>query len=173
MFRRILVAWDGSAVAEHAVRIARDVAERCNAPLTVASVLEVPVHAEAREDRESTVREQTAHYRDSLARVQFGPASTATALRHELLRGVDPARTIVAYAHDHGYDLIVIGRGHRGLSLRGLAHSGAMGYEPSPAVALCSRLPGHRLSGVAACACSCRTPAVPRGTDSHRLSRIR
>ena len=120
MFHRIMVAWDGSAVAEHALRIARDVADHYAAHLTVVSVLELPVHAEAREDRERTVREQTEHYTQTLARTKLGLADAPAELRHEFLQGMDPARTICAYAHEHGYDLIVIGRGHRGIIQRSL-----------------------------------------------------
>jgi nucleotide-binding universal stress UspA family protein len=121
MFRRIMVAWDGSEVAEHAVRMARDVAEHYGASLTVVSVLEVPVHAEAREDRERTVREQTAFYTQSLARLKLRAVGAPLALHHELLRGLDPALALRTYAHEHGYDLIVIGRGHRGIIQRALA----------------------------------------------------
>ena len=120
MFRHIMVAWDGSAVAEHAVRAARDIAGHYGARLLVVSVLEIPLHAEAREDRERTVREQTDFYTDTLARMERGVTETATALRHEFLRGADPAEVLRSYAHEQGVDLIVIGRGHRGVVQRAL-----------------------------------------------------
>lgn len=41
-------------------------------------------------------------------------------LHHDLLRGLDPALTLRTYAHEHGYDRIVIGRRHRGLIQRAL-----------------------------------------------------
>lgn len=120
MFRRIIVAWDGTTVAEHAVRVALDIAGRYGASLRVVSVLETPMHAEAREDRERTVREQTDFYTETLARMERGVTGTSTELQHEFLHGADPAEALRAYAHEHGVDLIVIGRGHRGVVQRAL-----------------------------------------------------
>ena len=121
MFQRILVAWDGSAVAEHALRVGRDVAERYGAQLTVAAVVEVPAHAEAREDRERAVHEQARRYTQALERMHRVTGRAAHPHPLELIQGDDPALALRTYAHDHGFDLIVIGRGHRGVIQRSLA----------------------------------------------------
>jgi nucleotide-binding universal stress UspA family protein len=120
MVHRILVAWDGSAAAEQALRSGQDLAALYQAALTVGSVIEVPVHAEALEDRERTAHEQAEQYRHTLADFLDRISPRGTPPPHTLIHGLDPALALRTFAQQHGYDLIVIGRGHRGIIQRSL-----------------------------------------------------
>jgi len=108
-YRNILVAHDGSADADaalrHAIRLARD-QHACLTLLTVAPLPHAPAAMSA-----SPTPDLLDAFRDSHCRAaQSVPKDIG--LRTQLLRG-DPAALIVASARKGGYDLVVMGsHGH-------------------------------------------------------------
>ena len=90
--RRVLVAVDGHAHTEYLVRVARRLAERRNAPWTVAYV----DTGTPRTDRDSL------HHAFQLAQRLGGETVT--------LRGSQVAEEILAYANRHGVSTVVIGQ---------------------------------------------------------------
>jgi nucleotide-binding universal stress UspA family protein len=108
-YRRILVAHDGSADAEmalrHAVRLARD-QHACVTLLTVAP----PSHAPAAMSASATPDLLASFSESQRLAVESVPPDIS--LRTQLLRG-DPAETILCTARKDEHDLIVMGsHGH-------------------------------------------------------------
>lgn len=110
MFQRILVPWDGSELGDRALATAVELAGRYDAEIVVASVLTGEATGDARD------RLQMAFARD------WGDGRRDRMLiGHEVLAGRDPTAVLLDFAHEHGFDLVVIGHhrdprpGHLGL----------------------------------------------------------
>ena len=95
MFQRILAFWDGSDVSERALEAALDVASKYGAEVVAASV--VPLG------------EKTSL--ESLFAERHGP-HRAVQLSHQLIQGRKPSECLLAYAHEHAFDLVVVGHHH-------------------------------------------------------------
>jgi nucleotide-binding universal stress UspA family protein len=110
LFQRILVAWDGSELAGRALDAAVQFAARYEAQVVAASVVRAPPH---QHQGPAEMTEQ-AHRRLAAAFEEGrGPAErSGVAISHEILDGHDAAADLLAYAHEHGFDLVVIGH-HR------------------------------------------------------------
>jgi nucleotide-binding universal stress UspA family protein len=128
MFRRLLLAWDGSPPARTALHLAVDLARRYEAEIVAVSVAPAPAHAETEEDRRESVEAARRFLHESFARVRDRAERAGVAIEHVIVEGeaAEPADDLVRYAHEHGFDLVVAGH-HRGrnrpgrLVLRGLA----------------------------------------------------
>jgi nucleotide-binding universal stress UspA family protein len=109
VFRKILVAYDGSEGSRRALRAAIDLAKRHQAELQTISVMEhLPHYAatvgevkEAQAEFETFFRELTKQARDQ-AGLQGVELDTIVKPGHEV-------ETIVTYARDGGFDLLVLG----------------------------------------------------------------
>jgi nucleotide-binding universal stress UspA family protein len=109
MFKKILVASDGSSTSLEAARIAGEVAKTFSAALTVATVAYFPRVYES-----DVGPDMMEGYLDEWKRVL---ASTVAAVkgvgaepRAKLLREEKPAMALLDEAERGGYDLLVIGR---------------------------------------------------------------
>ncbi len=112
MFRKILVAIDGSPASEKALAAAVDLAGLCRADLTALGVAVVPEVAGAVGEVEELRQGTEAHFRQlGEAAVAFG-RSRGVGLRSVVVRG-HAADAIVRYAEAEGVDLVVVGQhGH-------------------------------------------------------------
>jgi CBS domain-containing protein len=152
MFRRILVAYDGSSGAEAALRMGIDLAKATGAELQTVSVEEhLPRYAatigeveEAREEIDAHFHTLTKHARD-LALVDGVEIDAVVRQGHE----VD---TILAVVRDGKFDLLVIGdQGHSRILERlvgSTAHSLARLAPCSILLMRDRRVPARRLEGV-------------------------
>jgi nucleotide-binding universal stress UspA family protein len=113
MFQRILLAWDGSPPAQRALDLAIDIARRYGAEIVAASVAHSPAHAETEEDRVESVEAARRYLEQSFVRVRDRADRAGVAADHVIIEAEDPADSIVAYAHEHAFDLVVAGH-HRG-----------------------------------------------------------
>jgi len=115
LYRKILVAFDGSEGAWKALRKAIALAREGDAELTALSVEGgLPRYPGTIDEVAEAKEERDAHF----ARLHNEAVALAweegVAMRTEVVLGL-PARSIVSYAQEHGYDLIVIGQaGHSG-----------------------------------------------------------
>jgi nucleotide-binding universal stress UspA family protein len=108
-FRKILVAYDGSEGSRRALQAGIDLARRLDAELYTISVMEhLPHYAatvgevkEAQAEFEAFFRELTKRARD-MAALHGVTLETIVKPGHEV-------ETIVTYARDNGFDLLVIG----------------------------------------------------------------
>jgi nucleotide-binding universal stress UspA family protein len=109
MFQKLLVAYDGSDGSRRALRAGIGLAKRLGAELYTISVMEhLPHYAatvgevkEAQAEFEAFFRELTKQARD-LAGLQGVELETIVKPGHEV-------ETIVTYARDGGFDLLVLG----------------------------------------------------------------
>jgi nucleotide-binding universal stress UspA family protein len=98
MFQRILVAWDGSELAERALDMAVDLACTYEAEIVAASVLAPAGDPHLLHTAFARAREQCA--------------SRGIEPEHAMIEGSHPAHDLLEFAHEHGFDLLVIGH-HR------------------------------------------------------------
>jgi nucleotide-binding universal stress UspA family protein len=110
MFQRILVAWDGSELAERALEMAVDIACTYEAEIVAASVLAPAGDPHLLES--------------AFARAYQECADRGVEVEHQIIEGGHPAHDLLEYAHEHGFDLLVIGH-HRhdrpeGIRLHGM-----------------------------------------------------
>ena len=132
MIQQILVAWDGSAPARYALDIAIDLARRYEAELVAASVAHSPAHAETEADRAESVDAARRYLEETFSDVADRAGRVGVPLQHVIIEGHKPADDILGYAHEHGFDLVVVGH-HRnrrpgrfllhGLAERMIAHA--------------------------------------------------
>jgi nucleotide-binding universal stress UspA family protein len=125
MFQRILLAWDGSEVALRAFDVAIDLTRRYGGELQAVSVAYSPTHAETSADRAESADAARRYLESTFEEVKDRAERAGVDVEHEILDGETPARTLLAYAHEHGFDLIVCGQHHTRqagrLLLRGVA----------------------------------------------------
>lgn len=112
MFQRILVAWDGSVPALRALDLAVNIARTYGAEIVVASVAHSPAHAETEEDRLESVTAARRYLEESFAKVRDRADRIGVEIEHAIVEGDRPADDILGYAHEHGFDLVVVGH-HR------------------------------------------------------------
>jgi nucleotide-binding universal stress UspA family protein len=122
MFQRILIAWDASRPARHALDIAIDIARRYDGEVIAVSVAQAPLHAETREDREESTQAAREHLKSTLAELSDRADRAGVPLEHSIITGNHPAQDILAFAHEHAVDLIVVGRHAKGRAGRLLLH---------------------------------------------------
>ncbi|MGH3003846.1 MAG: universal stress protein [Gaiellaceae bacterium] len=110
--QQILVAWDGSRPAVRAFETAVELARRYDAELVAVSVAHSPAHAETAGDRRESVDAASRYLEETLAAVHDRAERVGVPLSHVIVEGDAPADDILGYAHEHGFDLVVVGH-HR------------------------------------------------------------
>jgi nucleotide-binding universal stress UspA family protein len=109
MFQRIMLAWDGSDVALGAFDVAIDVARRYEAELVAVSVAYSPAHAETDADRTESADGARRYLAQTFLDVADRAHRAGVDVEHEMIEGDTPAQALLAYAHEHGFDLIICG----------------------------------------------------------------
>ncbi len=110
-FRRVLVAWDGSAHSVAALRTAAAIVGAGPGHVVALAILPPSVPAEAWQDHAGEEPEDRRWVQEGFARARDSIAETSPAqidLRIE--EGRHPAQSLCAYASDHVFDLLVLGR---------------------------------------------------------------
>ena len=109
MFRKILVAHDGSEGAKKAFRAALDLAERFGAQLHTISIVEVHSHFAAtmgevmeEKEEEKKLYDQTIQEAKQIAAARSVPLESTIQTGHEV-------ESIIRHAREGGYDLLVVG----------------------------------------------------------------
>jgi nucleotide-binding universal stress UspA family protein len=125
MFQRVLLAWDGSEVALRAFDVAIDLTRRYDGELQVVSVAYSPAHAETTADRVESSSAAHRYLEATFDEVKDRAERAGVEVEHQILEGDTPVRALLAYAHEHGFDLIICGHHHSRragrLLLRGVA----------------------------------------------------
>jgi nucleotide-binding universal stress UspA family protein len=112
MFQRILLAWDGSAVALRAFDVAIDLTRRYEAELVAVSVAHSPAHAETDADRTQTADAAHRYLQATFEEVKDRAQRAGVEVEHQIVDGETPASVLLDYVHEHGFDLIVCGHHH-------------------------------------------------------------
>jgi nucleotide-binding universal stress UspA family protein len=117
MFQKILVPLDGSSLAERVLPRVAELAATLKARVTLLNVCYSPVGELAGEGSPGTLAAAEAQERklgeQFLARACRDLEARGLAVDWALIDGV-PAREIIAYAQERGYDLIALGTHGRG-----------------------------------------------------------
>jgi nucleotide-binding universal stress UspA family protein len=122
MFSQILIAWDGSPPSEWAFDAALDLARRYDAQLCAVSVAHSPAHAETHEDRQESVDAARRYLEETFEQVRDRADRAGVSVDQVIVDGDNPAADILAYAHEHGFDLLVVGHHRKTRSGRFLIH---------------------------------------------------
>jgi nucleotide-binding universal stress UspA family protein len=112
MFQRILIAWDGSDVALRAFDAAIDMTRRYDAELVAVSIAHSPAHAETAGDREESADAAHRYLQQTFREVADRAERAGIDVEHQIIMGETPARALLDYAHEHGFDLLVMGHHH-------------------------------------------------------------
>lgn len=112
MLQQILIVWDGSRPARRAFDTALDLARRYDAELVGVSVAHSPAHAETESDRTESVDAARQYLEQTFSTVEDRAERVGVPLEHVIIEGNNPPEDILRYAHDHGFDLVVVGH-HR------------------------------------------------------------
>jgi nucleotide-binding universal stress UspA family protein len=122
MFSQILIAWDGSPPSEWAFDAALDLARRYEAHLCAVSIAHSPAHAETGEDREESVHAARRYLEETFEQIRDRADRAGVSVDHVVVEGDNPASDILGYAHEHGFDLLVVGHHRKTRSGRFLIH---------------------------------------------------
>lgn len=115
MFRHILVGMDGSDAAHAALNRALELAAQAGGGVTVLSVEEhLPAYAASKGEVEETKREMDAYFQKLHDAAKQQANERNISLRPIIAAG-HAAETIVRYAREGGFDLLVLGSGRRGM----------------------------------------------------------
>ena len=123
MFRKILVAHDGSEGAQKAMAVAIDLASRYGAELHLISVIEeLPKYAATIDEVEGVKAQAIQHY-EAIQQEASRQAERRGVKAYDQIVPGHEVQTIVEYAEQGGFDLLVVGR--HGHSARWLKHLGS------------------------------------------------
>jgi nucleotide-binding universal stress UspA family protein len=138
MIRRILVGFDGSTEAQHALLVAIALAADLHGDAHVLMVVRPSAHAETPEERARAAQAEQENLSRGLAGVQ-SQAQHRRQVSTEAIVADGPAAAIAGYAEEHGYDLIVVGgHGREQMTHRGIGQSleALLRHHPCPVLVI-------------------------------------
>ena len=95
-----------------ALDTAIDVTRRYDAELVAVSIAYSPAHAETEADREESADAAHRYLQGTFLEVRDRAERAGVDVEHQIIEGETPAGALLAYAHEHGFDLLVCGH-HR------------------------------------------------------------
>jgi nucleotide-binding universal stress UspA family protein len=110
MFRRILVGWDGTEAAGHAMRVAVELAAGLGSEVVALSVLELSRHGDPEEDQDRADETARRVAAERLTDYRLQAGSSGVPLSHQFILGERSEEVLASHAADHGFDLLVVGR---------------------------------------------------------------
>jgi nucleotide-binding universal stress UspA family protein len=134
MFQLILIAWDGSRPAERAFDLAVDIARRYDGELVAASVAHSPAHAETESDRSESVSAARTYLEETFDLVRDRADRAGVPVEQAIIEGNDPASDILRFAHEHAFDVVIVGHHRNSRPGRFLLHGLAERLIASAAV---------------------------------------
>jgi nucleotide-binding universal stress UspA family protein len=111
---KVLVGYDGSESANHAVNFAVDLAKRYGASLYLVVVARTPDWGALEHERSEVVEREVKHGEEILAEIKSKLGDLTLPVQFDLVVG-QPAKELVLYAEKHEMDHLVVG--HRGHTL--------------------------------------------------------
>jgi nucleotide-binding universal stress UspA family protein len=109
MFRKILLAYDGSTGAKRALDVALELAHAAHAELWALAVEERLPHYAATIDEVAEEKEFANHfYHECLSAAYLHALQAGIELKSEIRAG-HAARTIIDFTREGGFDLVVLG----------------------------------------------------------------
>ena len=133
-FRRVLVGFDGSKDAQHALRVAVALAEGLRGEAHVLQVIRPPAHAETAEEVDRATAAERENLSKGLSQMLL-PGLGRRVITTEVAVSDDPAKALAQHAADHGFDVLVVGgHGREQITHRGIGHSleALLRHHPCP-----------------------------------------
>jgi nucleotide-binding universal stress UspA family protein len=115
-FRRVLVGWDASADAAEALSAAAAIVGGGAGHVVALTVVPVGPGAEAADEQQSERAAIRRRAEERFERVRGSVAGVRMSLH--IVEDREVGRTVCAYAAEHGFDLLVLGRHGDGGTLR-------------------------------------------------------
>lgn len=110
-FRRVLVAWDGSPDSAAALKTAAAIAGDGPGHVVALAIVPASLQAGAWLDHADEEPQDRRWVRDGFARARESiPATSRARIDLHVEEGSHPARSLCAYATEHAFDLLVLGR---------------------------------------------------------------
>jgi nucleotide-binding universal stress UspA family protein len=134
MFRRVLVGYDGSAAALHALQVAVALAADLQGEAQVLLVVRPPAHVETAEEQTQAAEAEKENLSRGLSELQ-NQTQYRGDISIEVLYADHPAKAIADYAEEHGFDLVVVGgHGREQMSHGGIGQSveALLRHHPCP-----------------------------------------
>ena len=134
MFRRVLVGYDGSTAALHALQVAISLAADLQGEAHVLLVVRPPAHAETPEEQERAAQAEKENLSRGLTGLQ-DQTQHRSDVSTEVVYADDPAQAIAEYAEEHAFDLVVVGgHGREQMTHRGIGQSveALLRHHPCP-----------------------------------------
>jgi nucleotide-binding universal stress UspA family protein len=116
-FRRVLVGWDASADAAEALCAAAAIVGGEAGRVVALTVVPAAAEAEAADEQESERAAIRRRVEERFERMR-GPQAPGVRISLHIVEGREVGRTVCAYAAEHGFDLLVLGRHGDGGGLR-------------------------------------------------------
>ena len=117
-FRRVLVGWDGSADAAEALSVATSAAGGEDGHVVVLAVVPQAWHVEAADDDAGRVSARR-RVEEGVERARRAiPSGRGARLDVAIIEDTQAGPAVCAYAEEHGFDLVVLGRHGDGGELR-------------------------------------------------------
>jgi nucleotide-binding universal stress UspA family protein len=95
---------------------------RVAAEIVAGSVAHSPAHAETEADRLESVEAARRYLEESLEKLRDRADRVGVRLEHAVIEGDHPADDLLAYAHEHAFDLVVAGHHARSRAGRLVLH---------------------------------------------------
>ena len=123
MFRRVLVGYDGSTQAQHALGVGIALAADLGGDAHVLLVVRPPAHTETDEERSRAAQAEQENLSRGLEVAQ-NQTQHRKQVTTEVAFADDPAIAIADHAEEHGFDVIVVGvHGREQMTHRGIGQS--------------------------------------------------
>jgi nucleotide-binding universal stress UspA family protein len=116
-FRRVLVGWDASADAAEALCAAAALVGAGAGHVVALTVVQAVRAAEAADEQQSERAAVRRRAEESFERIRDTEAS-GTRMSLQIVEASEVGKTVCAYAAEHGFDLLILGRHGDGRSLR-------------------------------------------------------
>jgi nucleotide-binding universal stress UspA family protein len=134
VFRRILVGFDGSNEAHHALRVGAALAADLDGQVQVLLVVRPGAHAETPDELERATEATRATLASTLSEV-WGEPQRGRQIAPAVVFSDDPAEAIAHHVREHGFDLVVVGDHGRERAIhRGIGRSlqALLRHHPCP-----------------------------------------
>jgi nucleotide-binding universal stress UspA family protein len=123
MFRRVLVGYDGSNEALHALQVAIALAADLQGEAHALLVVRPPAHVETPEEQTRAAEAEKENLSRGLAEMH-NQTQHRWDISTEVIYADDAAQAIADYAEEHGFDLVVVGgHGREQMTHRGIGQS--------------------------------------------------
>ncbi len=116
-FRRVLVGWDASADAAEALCAAAAIVGGYAGHVVALTVVPVGPETEAADEQQSERAAIRRRAEERFERMR-GPEVDGVRMSLQIVEGGEVGRALCAYAAEHGFDLLVLGRHGDGTRLR-------------------------------------------------------